>query len=51
MDFVYKAGTEECLLAVSTGEAEATVANLAVVSHYLNYSGFENISSSPLSKD
>lgn len=43
IDFVYKGGTEECLLAVSTGEAEATVANLAVVSHYLNYSGFENL--------
>lgn len=43
MEFVYKAGAEECLLAVSTGEADATVANLAVVSHYLNYSGFENL--------
>jgi len=43
MELIYKAGTEECLLAVSTGEAEATVANLTVVSHYLNYSGFENL--------
>ena len=43
IDFVYKSGTEECLLAVSTGEVEATVVNLAVVSHYLNYYGFENL--------
>lgn len=43
MDFVYKSGTEECLLAVSTGEVEATVVNLAVVSHYLNYNGSENL--------
>lgn len=43
MEFVYKPGVEECLWAVATEEADATVANLAVVSHYLNYDGFENL--------
>jgi ABC-type amino acid transport substrate-binding protein/serine phosphatase RsbU (regulator of sigma subunit) len=43
MDLVYKSGTEDCLMAVSTGEADVTVVNIAVVSHYLNYSGFEDL--------
>jgi ABC-type amino acid transport substrate-binding protein/serine phosphatase RsbU (regulator of sigma subunit) len=43
IDFVYKTGAQECLMAVSTGEAEATVANLGVMSYYLNYAGFENL--------
>ena len=43
MDFVYRDGTEGCLLAVATGKADATVATIAIVSHYLNYNGFENL--------
>ena len=41
--FDYKNGLEECLMSVSTGETEATVANLAVVSYYLNYNGYDNL--------
>lgn len=43
MNFIYKSGIQECLWAVATEEADATVANLGVVSHYLNYDGFENL--------
>ncbi|UKN03886.1 transporter substrate-binding domain-containing protein [Paracrocinitomix mangrovi] len=43
MNFVYKSGVQECLWAVATEEVDATVANLGVVSHYLNYNGFENL--------
>jgi len=41
--FIYKNGMEECLLAVSSGSADATIENLAVISHYLNYKGYENL--------
>jgi len=40
---IYKDGVEECLMAVSSGEAIATIENLAVISHYLNYNGYENL--------
>jgi ABC-type amino acid transport substrate-binding protein len=40
---IYKNGIENCLMAVSSGEAVATIENLAVVSHYLNYNGYENL--------
>lgn len=43
IDFIYTADVEESLLKVTAGEAEATVANLAVASHYLNYNGYENL--------
>jgi ABC-type amino acid transport substrate-binding protein len=41
--FIYKNGVNECLMAVSIGEADATIENLAVISHYLNYNGYENL--------
>ncbi len=41
--FIYKNGMDDCLMAVSTGEADATIENLAVISHYLNYNGYENL--------
>ncbi len=43
IQFIYTSDVEESMLKISSGEAEATVANLAVASHYLNYSGFENL--------
>lgn len=41
--FDYTSGVEESLTNVSAGVSEATVANLAVASHFLNYSGYENL--------
>ncbi len=41
--FIYKNGMDDCLMAVSTSEADATIENLAVISHYLNYNGYENL--------
>lgn len=43
MKFVYKSGIEGCLLAISTGNADATVTTIPIVSHYLNYNGFHNL--------
>ena len=43
MNFIKKGSINECLLAVSTGEAEATVTNVIVASHYMNYGGFDNL--------
>lgn len=39
----YHSDVEACLMEVSSEKAEATIANLAVASHYLNYEGFENL--------
>jgi ABC-type amino acid transport substrate-binding protein/serine phosphatase RsbU (regulator of sigma subunit) len=36
-------GVENCLMAVSTNKADATIGNLAVVSYFLNYKGFQNL--------
>jgi ABC-type amino acid transport substrate-binding protein/serine phosphatase RsbU (regulator of sigma subunit) len=43
MEFVYTASIEESLLEITLGNADATVSNIAVISHYLNYSGYENL--------
>ena len=43
MNFVYKESIEECLMAVSVGEAEATVTNLTVASYHMNYDGYDNL--------
>ncbi len=43
MKFVYTENVEESLMKIETGEAEATVGNIAIVSHYLNYRGYENL--------
>ena len=43
MNLIYKASIEDCLMAVATGEAVATVTNLTVASHYMNYSGYDNL--------
>jgi len=44
-DYTYKyySGLEECLEAVSSGEADATVGNIAVISYYLNYDQYDNL--------
>ncbi|MGV6860211.1 MAG: transporter substrate-binding domain-containing protein [Putridiphycobacter sp.] len=38
-----KYGVHDCLMDVASGQADATIENLAVISHYLNYNGFENL--------
>jgi ABC-type amino acid transport substrate-binding protein/serine phosphatase RsbU (regulator of sigma subunit) len=43
MNFVFKESIEECLMSVSTGEAEATVTNLTVASYHMNYDGYDNL--------
>ncbi len=43
MNFVRKNTINECLLSVSTGEVEATVTNVIVASHYMNYGGYDNL--------
>ena len=43
MNFVYKESIEDCLMAVSVGEAEATVTNLTVASYHMNYDGYDNL--------
>ncbi|MCH2236080.1 MAG: transporter substrate-binding domain-containing protein [Crocinitomicaceae bacterium] len=43
MNLIYKSSIEDCLMAVATGEAVATVTNLTVASHYMNYSGYDNL--------
>lgn len=43
MDLIYKPSIEECLMSVATGQADATVTNLTVASHYMNYSGYDNL--------
>lgn len=43
MKFLYTKDFEESLMQISMGNADATISNLAVVSHYLNYSGYENL--------
>jgi serine phosphatase RsbU (regulator of sigma subunit)/ABC-type amino acid transport substrate-binding protein len=42
-ELIYKSSIEECLMAVATNEVEATVANLCVASHFLNYRGFKSL--------
>lgn len=42
-ELIYKETIEDCLMAVATKEVEATVANLCVASHFLNYRGFKNL--------
>lgn len=39
----YQEDVKACLMEISSGKADATIANLAVASHYLNYEGFENL--------
>jgi serine phosphatase RsbU (regulator of sigma subunit)/ABC-type amino acid transport substrate-binding protein len=43
MKFLYTKDFEESLMQISMGNADATISNLAVVSHYLNYNGYENL--------
>jgi ABC-type amino acid transport substrate-binding protein/serine phosphatase RsbU (regulator of sigma subunit) len=43
MNFVFRESIEDCLMAVSTGEAEATVTNLTVASYHMNYDGYDNL--------
>lgn len=43
MKLEYYSSIEECLMAVATGQAVATVTNLTVASHYMNYSGYDNL--------
>ena len=43
MNLIFESGIENCLMAVATGKAEATVTNLTVASHYMNYSGYDNL--------
>jgi serine phosphatase RsbU (regulator of sigma subunit)/ABC-type amino acid transport substrate-binding protein len=43
IDFIYEDGVKECMFDLVSGKAEAMVANLAVVSYYLNYEGFDNL--------
>jgi ABC-type amino acid transport substrate-binding protein len=43
MNFIKKNSINDCLLSVSTGEAEATVTNVIVASHYMNYGGYDNL--------
>lgn len=40
---ISKPSIEESLMAVATNEVEATVANLCVASHFLNYRGFKSL--------
>ena len=42
-NFIYENGMDACLMAVQSDKADATVENLAVISHYLNYNGYENL--------
>lgn len=42
-ELIYKETIEECLMSVATNETQATVANLCVASHFLNYRGFKNL--------
>lgn len=43
MNFFYQSSIEDCLMAVATEKADATVTNLTVASHYMNYSGYDNL--------
>ncbi len=43
MNFVKKNTINDCLLSVSTGESDATVTNVIVASHYMNYGGYDNL--------
>jgi ABC-type amino acid transport substrate-binding protein/serine phosphatase RsbU (regulator of sigma subunit) len=43
INFIKKKTINDCLLAVSTGEVEATVTNVIVASHYMNYGGYDNL--------
>lgn len=43
LDILEEDGVENCLMAVSTKKADATIGNLAVVSYFLNYKGFQNL--------
>jgi ABC-type amino acid transport substrate-binding protein len=43
MNFTYHPGVKDCLESVAKGETDATVTNLAVVTHYLSYPEFENL--------
>jgi ABC-type amino acid transport substrate-binding protein len=42
-EIVYTKGVEESLMAITSGKADATVSNLAVISYYLNYKGYQNL--------
>ncbi len=43
MKFTYYPGVKDCLESVAKGETDATVTNLAVVTHYLSYPEFQNL--------
>ena len=43
INLIYTDNIEKSLLNISTGKADATVGNLAVVGYYLNYSGFQDL--------
>lgn len=43
MELIYQESIEACLMSVATGQAQATVTNLTVASHYMNYSGYDNL--------
>jgi len=43
MNFIRKNTINDCLLSVSTGESDATVTNVIVASHYMNYGGYDNL--------
>lgn len=43
MNFIKQKTINDCLLSVSTGESDATVTNVIVASHYMNYGGYDNL--------
>ena len=43
MNFIKQNTINDCLLSVSTGESDATVTNVIVASHYMNYGGYDNL--------
>ena len=43
INLIYTENIEQTLLNVSSGKADATVGNLAVIGYYLNYSGFQDL--------
>jgi len=43
LDIIEEDGVEDCLMSVASQKADATIGNLAVVSFYLNYKGFQNL--------
>lgn len=43
LDIVEEKDVEACLMTVASKGADATVGNLAVISYYLNYKGFQNL--------